>query len=440
MKHILMNLEGDVRVLYQPLEAESTLVGCLLADPSRFADVSALVRADDFTNDLCRAIFETVQALTFDGAACDVVKILNRLVERGHGTEQEIRGWLMELMDCAPTATVAESAARALAEQSRRARLADLLAQGVESVRAGAPLPEIIGTVSQGLETVDSTGAGDLVSNTDAIVDFYNFRDRLERGENLTVCTGYPSMDALLGGGLLNSGLYVLAARPGVGKTTFALSIAENVSETGGVLFVSLEMDVSQLTAKRLARASGVSSSALMLRRDLTEDEHTRVGRASHTLSAHRLFVNKRARCTVSDVRSLARKVKGLRLVVIDYLGLLQPEGRANSRYESITKISNDLKALARVLQVPVLALAQLNRASETRQDKRPSMADLRDSGAIEQDADGIVFLYREDYYSEGGADSVPIEVSLAKNRHAGTGKVLMAFDKTHSDFLEVNQ
>lgn len=435
-----MNLEGDVRVLYQPLEAESTLVGCLLADPSRFADVSALVRADDFTNDLCRAVFETVQELTIDGAACDVVKILKRLVERGHGTETELRGWLMELMDCAPTATVAESAAQALAEQSRRARLADLLAQAVEAVQAGAPLAEIIGDVSHGLEAVESTGAGDLVSNTDAIVDFFNFRDRLEIGENLTVCTGYPSLDSLLGGGLLNSGLYVLAARPGVGKTTFALSIAENVAtDGGGVLFVSLEMDTNQLTAKRLARASGVSSSALMLRRDLTEAEHTRVGRASHALSAHRLFVNRRARCTVSDVRSLARKVKGLRLVVIDYLGLLQPEGRSNSRYEQITKISNDLKALARVLQVPVLALAQLNRASESRQDKRPSMADLRDSGAIEQDADGIIFLYREDYYADCKEDSVPIEVNLAKNRHAGTGKVMMAFDKKHSDFLEVD-
>ena len=424
--------------MFQRLESESMLTGALLVEPSRIADVTSLVRADDFTNDLCRAVFEAAQELSLDGAPT-VVDILRLLVERGHGAEAELRGWLADLMDCTPTATVAESAATDLAEQSRRARLADLLAQAVEAVQAGAPLAEIIGDVSHGLEAVESTGAGDLVSNTDAIVDFFNFRDRLEIGENLTVCTGYPSLDSLLGGGLLNSGLYVLAARPGVGKTTFALSVAENVSETGGVLFVSLEMDVNQLTAKRLARASGVSSSALLLRRHLTEDEHERVGRAPHALNGHRLFVNKRARCTVSDVRSLARKVKDLRLVVIDYLGLIQPEGRSNSRYEQITKISNDLKALARVLQVPVLALAQLNRASESRQDKRPSMADLRDSGAIEQDADGIIFLYREDYYADCKEDSVPIEVNLAKNRHAGTGKVMMAFDKKHSDFLEVD-
>lgn len=423
--------------MFQRLDYEATLTGALLADTSRVSDVTSLVRASDFSNDLCRAVFEAVRELSIDGSPT-VVDILRLLVERGHGTEEELRGWLGELLDCTPSATVAESAARALAEQSRRARLADLLAQAMESVRAGAALPEVIGSVTQGLEAVDSTGAGDLVSNTDAFLEFFNFRDRLEHGENLTVSTGYPSLDSLLGGGLLNSGLYVLAARPGVGKTTFALSIAENVSETGGVLFVSLEMDTAQLTAKRVARASGVSSSALLLRRDLTKEEQLNVGRASHVLSGHQLFVNKRVRCSVSDVRSLARKVKGLRLVVIDYLGLLQPEGRSNSRYETITKISNDLKALARCLQIPVLALAQLNRASEGRQDKRPSMADLRDSGAIEQDADGIIFLFREDYYNGEESNSVPIEVNLAKNRHAGTGKTRFVFDKLHSDFLEV--
>ena len=152
-------------------------------------------------------------------------------------------------------------------------------------------------------------------------------------------------------------------------------------------------------------------------------------------------YLNRQTRCSVADVRALARQVKDLRLVVIDYLGLLKPEGRKNSRYEEITAISGDLKALARYLGGPVLCLAQLNRASELRQDKKPSLADLRDSGAIEQDADGVLLLYREDMYWAERPDEgqpVTVECTLAKHRHGAVGAVTLALELETGAFMQI--
>ena len=241
------------------------------------------------------------------------------------------------------------------------------------------------------------------------------------------------ALDTLLGGGMLNSGLYLLAARPGMGKTTLALNIADRVAQADPVLFVSLEMDTEQLSAKRISRVTGIPTQRLLMQ-SLSEEEESKVAQASRALAQLSLWSNAASTVTVDDIGALARSIGGLRLIVVDYFGkILPPAGsRRYGRYEYTTEISGALKDLARTLKVPLLVLCQLNREVEARQDKRPQLSDLRDTGALEQDADGVIFLYREDYYADRSTvdPNIPslLDVDLAKNRHGMVGSCKLAF------------
>ena len=260
---------------------------------------------------------------------------------------------------------------------------------------------------------------------------YYRHRERVDAGAGGYVPTGYRSLDRLLGGGLLNSGFYILAARPGMGKTTFGLAVADQVAQQRGpVLFVSLEMDEEQLAAKRLSRAAGISYDALMMG-NLGDEERARAAEWSSKVSQIPVYTNRKPRATVDDIANMARKVKGLKLLVVDYFGLIRTEERAKNRYEAMTEVSGQLKALARKLKVPLLCLAQINRENAQRQDKRPQLSDLRDTGALEQDADGVIFLHCNSYYNQERPDPWEpdyMQIILAKNRHASTGTCDAAF------------
>ena len=246
------------------------------------------------------------------------------------------------------------------------------------------------------------------------------------------VPTGFRDIDILLGGGMLSSGMYILAARPGMGKTTVALNIADRVAErTGPVVFVSLEMDEEQLMAKRLSRLSGIPGNRLLMDKR-TGPEGGRLAEVRSKLSRLPVHISQRPAVTVDDIALLARKVKGVKLLVVDYIGKITPGQGAQrkNRIEYMTEISGALKTLARTLRIPVLVLCQLNRQTEGQSDKVPQLSHLRDTGATEQDADGVIFLYREDYYAEkkpSGFDPSPLEIIVAKNRHGSTGKCEMA-------------
>lgn len=415
--------------------AESAVAGAILIDADCLPAVLALLQPEDFAMEPTRAIFTVARDLDREGERADAVTIEARLAKEGAPLTRE---YLMQLMETTPTAANVEGYAAIVREASQRRRLRALGESIVERAQAAENPAEIIGDAARLLEQLEEQDAGDILSSKDAVFQFYRYRDTLEKGGGVAVPTGLTGLDRLLGGGFLDGGLYLAAARPGVGKTTVALTIADNVAQdVGPVLFVSLEMSDEQLTAKRISRCTALSSTDL-LTRGLDDDRYKAVAAAGKYLCKLPLYLNRRPRCTVSDIRALARKIKGLRFVVVDYLGLIQPEGRTLSRYEAVTRISGDLKALARTLGVPVLALCQLNRANEARADKRPSLADLRDSGSLEQDADGVILLHRKDYYEdEDSGAAVPIELHLAKNRHAGVGKIELAFDKRTSSFVE---
>ena len=244
---------------------------------------------------------------------------------------------------------------------------------------------------------------------------------------------------------MLSSGMYILAARPGMGKTTLALNIADRVAErTGPVLFISLEMDVEQLVAKRVARLSGIPANRLLMGK-LSEQEYAKMAQAAGKLEQVPLYINRRPGATVEQIEALARRVPGLALVVVDYVGKISPSEssyRNSDRYNYMTEVSGDLKTMARSLRLPVLVLCQLNRASEGQKDKRPGLANLRDTGALEQDADGVIFLYREAYYNPEGRplyEPEPMEVILEKNRHGPTGSCELAFSMAVSKVTAIS-
>lgn len=259
------------------------------------------------------------------------------------------------------------------------------------------PIPQKSSSAVTPVNTPSSTEQCRLIDGATAIDGFFQ---QLKEQPIPPVATGITALDNLLGGGMINGGLYILAANTGCGKTALALQIADAVAnEDRSVLFISLEMDEYQLTARRLARAAKLSANHLIMH-DLSEMEYVHIKQQLPMLKQKRLVFNRPGAFTVSDIQALAGQVQNLRLVIIDYLGLLRSEPYCGSRYEATTAISNALKALARLLGVPILCLAQLNRTNAQRLDKHPILADLRDSGSIEQDADGVLLLYRPDMYS----------------------------------------
>lgn len=287
-------------------------------------------------------------------------------------------------------------------------------------------------------DTPNATEQCRLIDGATAIDGFYK---RLKEQPVPPVATGITAIDDLLSGGMINGGLYILAANTGCGKTALALQIADAVAnEDSSVLFITLEMDESQLTARRLARVAKAPASHLIMQR-LSDDEYEHIRQQLPTLKQKYLVFSSEGVFTVSNIQALAGQVPNLRLVIIDYLGLLRSEPYCGNRYEATTAISNELKVLARLFGVPVLCLAQLNRANAQRPDKHPILADLRDSGSIEQDADGVLLLYRPDMYASCPIPTdkevaVRVECNLAKHRHGATGRTTLALKLSTGEFF----
>ena len=417
--------------------AEQSVVGSILLDPRCLPEVERSLRPEDLRLEADRVLYRAALALEREGGKLDPVTILAQAQKSG--TELS-RQYVLELMEITPTAANVGEYIRLVKED----RLRDGLLEAAEAIRSGVTAREdptaLLSSAGQRLDSLAARGStGKLVSPNDGLLAYYRQREAIEAGDAKGyVCTGYMALDELLGGGMLNSGLYLLAARPGMGKTTLALNIADRVAQADPVLFVSLEMDTEQLSAKRISRETGIPSQKLLMQA-LTQEEEDRVAAASRKLAGLALWYNAAPTVTVDDIGVLARSVGGLRLIVVDYFGKILPPAAARryGRYEYTTEISGALKNLARTLRIPILALCQLNREVEARQDKRPQLSDLRDTGALEQDADGVIFLYREDYYADRSTvdPKVPsvLEVDLAKNRHGDVGRCSLAFTRASS-------
>lgn len=417
--------------------AEQYVIGSILVDHRCLPEVEGALRPEDMRLEVDRALYRAALALEREGGRIDPVIILDRA--RKDGAEIS-RQYVLELMDITPTAANVGEYIELVREERLREALRGTAGRIQEGVDRREDPAVTLTTAGQMLDALAVQGSvGKLVNPTDGMLAFYQQREAVDAGDAKGyVCTGYMALDELLGGGMLNSGLYLLAARPGMGKTTLALNIADRVAQVDPVLFVSLEMDTEQLSAKRISRETDIPSHRLLMQ-PLTDAEEVKVAQASSKLAQLALYSNAAPTVTVDDIGALARSIGGLRLIVVDYFGkiLPPPESRRAGRYEYTTEISGALKNLARSLHLPILVLCQLNREVEARQDRRPQLSDLRDTGALEQDADGVIFLYREDYYAardtvDPGVPSV-LDVDLAKNRHGAVGGCKLAFSLASS-------
>ena len=402
--------------------AEFAVIGSMLIDESCVAPMLSKLRSDDFSGTYTREAFEIIARLAAEGKAIDGVIVASL------ARDQKTMGdYLLKAYEIVVTSANAEEYANIVKRNAAIRRInaisdSLILAGEVEDFKISAAR-----CIDDLQAVIDDAADKEIIGAEDWANSFKAEEEKIIADPNAAYCSTWLSdLDRLLGGGLFNGGLYVLGARPGMGKTTVALNIAEqNVKRGVPVLYISLEMNARQIMCKRIAAEQNIPYQKLMSGR-LTWDEQIDMEEGLQAVRKRPFHVNQRFGLTATDIGAMARRVHGCRLVIVDYFGLISVEGNGKGRYEDYTAISGRLKQIACQLNLPILCLAQLNRETEKRTNKKPTLADLRDTGAIEQDADGVLFLHREGYYQEQKPDTENIDVILAKNRHGETGTVSM--------------
>lgn len=408
--------------------AEYSLVGCVLIDARCLpAAREILPTAEAFASEPCRKAYAAACRLEDEDKAIDPV-----IVGRAAGLSND---FLMQCMDLAPTCTRAAEYAKAVLDGYQRRQLQALGEKlQTEALCAGSTADQLLTEARSTLDDLASTpGRCSVKSARDSLLDFMTFRAEVQQGKRQAIRTGFPSLDRILGG-FAQGGFYVMAARPGVGKSALGIALADMMARDRRVLYVSLEMTEAELNARRVAAVSDITCTfGKLLFGKTTEEQDAAIANACGKLYAHKLQISAVSTLTVPELELQARNV-GAEVVIVDYLGLLSAEDKRLSEYDRVTRISGDLKRLAKRLGCVVLALCQLNRESVSApgQDTRPRLSQLRSSGAIEQDSDGVLLLHRPEY----GKTETPREASapqqffvdVAKNRHGRTGTAELAW------------
>ena len=399
------------------LDAERATLGAVLSDPSFYVDVAAIVRPEDFYSTDHRAIFEAMAAVDAREEWTEPVSVSAELRRSGSRvTPLDVAAIAADV----PMPSAAAAYARAVARIAAQRRLVSRLAEALDEARDDKLDPATIAT-STSLDLLDVVGdeiasARQVGPHVDEALEVLEVRPEGELVE-----TGFRGLDAVLGG--MGRGQFVIvASRPGVGKSAFVAQVARNVAGAGlGVGLFSLEMSTFEVTMRLLCSEAGVPFAALR-DRQASFEERAKVTAASEIIHALPIFVMDRATVRLPELRAIARRVPKLGLVVVDYIQLLSTAKRSDRREQEVAEISRGLKLLARELGVPVLAACQLNRDPERRQDKRPQLSDLRESGSLEQDADVVVMLYRE------ATTPTSAEAIVAKHRNGPTDTVRLTF------------
>ena len=408
--------------------AEYSLVGCVLIDARCLpAAREILPTAEAFASEPCRKAYAAACRLEDEDKAIDPV-----IVGRAAGLSND---FLMQCMDLAPTCTRAAEYAKAVLDGYQRRQLQALGEKlQTEALCAGSTADQLLTEARSTLDDLASTpGRCSVKSARDSLLDFMTFRAEVQQGKRQAIRTGFPSLDRILGG-FAQGGFYVMAARPGVGKSALGIALADMMARNRRVLYVSLEMTEAELNARRVAAVSDITCTfGKLLFGKTTEEQDAAIANACGKLYARKLQISAVSTLTVPELELQARNV-GAEVVIVDYLGLLSAEDKRLSEYDRVTRISGDLKRLAKRLGCVVLALCQLNRESVSApgQDTRPRLSQLRSSGAIEQDSDGVLLLHRPEY----GKTETPREASapqqffvdVAKNRHGRTGTAELAW------------
>lgn len=428
-------MPGGDRVPPQNIEAEQSVLGAVLLDREAASRCTEVLRAEDFYREPHRRIYEAVIALTLRNEAVDVITVGEELRHSGQLDAAGGLSYLSDLTASVPATANAPHYARIVAE---KALLRDLLRAAneiAEAVFTGTEDADALVDQAENriFQIAEARRTGrSFVPLKDVLMQaFANLEHLYEhKGEVVGVTTGLTELDKLLTG-FHPSELIVLAARPSQGKTTLALNMATAAAHRGtGVGFFSLEMSADQLAMRLLCSEAGVPSERLRSG-FLADQDWPNISRALGRLSEVNLYIDDTPNIAIMDLRARARRMKaecGIDLLVVDYLQLMHTRGRTESRQQEIAEISRSLKALARELEVPVLALSQLSRAVESRENRRPQLSDLRESGAIEQDADVVMFIYQDPKLSEDPSRRFEMELIVAKQRNGPTGPVPIIF------------
>ncbi len=429
----------------QNIEAEQSVLGSLLIDPDAVTRIGAMLKAVDFYREAHRAIYNAILSLHEHNEVVDFITVSDELARRGELEEVGGASYLTYLINAVPTSIHAEYYGHIVERTATLRRLIEAATQ-ISSLayEEAEDVDDVLDRAEQVLFGVSQRRiARDLVPINQLVGDYFERMEYLSQhqGEPVGVPTGFTDLDKLLGG-FQRSDLLILAGRPGMGKTSLALSIALNTAKKyhQKIAIFSLEMSSEQLVQRFVSAETGIDSQRLRLGM-IQDHEWPKFMQATGLLSELNVYIDDTPAVSILEMRTKARRLAsehGLDFVVVDYLQLMRGSTRIENRVQEVSDISRGLKSLARELNVPVLALSQLSRAVESRQDKRPMLSDLRESGSIEQDADIVMFVYRDELYNETTDMQNIAELSIAKHRNGPTGRVHLFFRKELAQFHAV--
>lgn len=440
---------GAKRVAPQDIEAEKSLLGAVLISEESLPDVTEIVKPDDFYDGAHQLIYSAMWNLYERHKPVDLLTVTSELKNKKDLKKAGGPTYLSELTNYVPTAAHAKAYAELVAKAAVRRRLIAAAASITEKAYdESAETIELLGEAEKSLfEVSDKNVKNDLVSLSDLLSETFDRLENLHRtkGAIAGLKSGYVDFDRLTAG-FHRSDLVILAARPAMGKTALALNFAHNVATINqkAVLIFSLEMGKEQLINRMLADASGIDSFKLETG-NFSGDDFSKISDAMADLSEAPIFIDDTPGMTVLEMRTKARRAAhehDLGMIIVDYLQLMAGTSKrsADNRVQEVSEISRGLKLIARELNVPVIALSQLSRSVESRSPQIPMLSDLRESGSIEQDADIVMFLYREDYYNPETDRQNITDLILAKHRRGATGTIELYFDKARVRFMSLDK
>ncbi|MGP0583676.1 replicative DNA helicase [Paenibacillus timonensis] len=444
-------LETMLPDLPNDLAAECSVLGAILIEPETL-EYTELLEPEAFYHAGHQIIFRRIVELADEGQPIDLVTLTGRLKDRGELEDIGGVSYLAKLAHAVPSTANMQTY---VAVVQNKATLREFIRSSslvVQAAAAGEDVQRLVASAQQIATTLADRAAPpqDFKRIRDVVVEVIETTEvkteAFKSGKVTGLRTGFRDLDGITAG-LQKSDLIIVAARPSVGKTAFALNIAQNVAvrSVDPVAIFSLEMSAPQLVARMISSEGNLEANRLRIG-DMGEEDWMKLAEAAGVLGASNIFIDDSAGITVSDIRAKCRRLKkqeGLGLIVIDYLQLIASAGRGRreeNRQQEVSEISRMLKHLARELDVPVIALSQLSRGVEQRQDKRPMMSDLRESGSIEQDADIVAFLYRDDYYNQETEKKNIIEIIIAKQRNGPVGTVELVFLKQFNKFVDYDR
>jgi replicative DNA helicase len=437
--------ENDIllsaRELPHSIEAEQSVLGAIISDPQVLSDVIELIKPEYFYNDQHKALYSIMLQMNSMSLPVDIVTVLNE-AEKQHifDSPAEGRRYLAEIGNMLPSTANIESYCKIVADKYFLRSLSYVARSILEEVQSGEQNAQLLLDAAE-QKIYDIRQGRDvrgLVPLSEAISEAYDRLGKIsgpDKEKYVGARTGFTLLDSITSG-LNKSDLIIIAARPGMGKTSFAMNIATNVARRAEkeVVTFNLEMSKEQIATRILSTEALVESNTLRNGR-ISGDDWVKLATSAGYLSTLPLYIDDTASMTVQKMKAKLRRTKNLGLVIIDYLQLMESTSRSDNRVTVISEITRQLKVMAKELNVPVILLSQLSRAVESRTDKRPMLSDLRESGSIEQDADIVLFLYRDAYYNKESQRQNISECIVAKNRHGETGTVELIWDGQFTRF-----